>query len=105
MKPFPGNSIERATKDAFQITMWEYEQMWTQNESEFPGEELFLAGERVKAGTYRQIGGSREVRLEREDVLPASLDGRVACYLRVYPWGQALMTTKRAVQSETQVVS
>lgn len=45
--------------------------------------ELFLAGERVPAGTYRQIGGNREVLLATEDWLPASLDGRVACYERV----------------------
>jgi len=52
-------------------------------------EDLFLAGETVRPGVYRQIGGDREVRLEREDVLPASLDGRVACYMRVNPnWGQ-----------------
>ena len=52
-------------------------------------EDLFLAGEKVSAGVYRQIGGDREVRLEREDVLPASLDGRVACYMRVHStWGQ-----------------
>ena len=46
-------------------------------------EELFLAGERVRPGTYRQIGGIRQVKLEQDDFLPASLDGRVACYMRV----------------------
>ena len=52
-------------------------------------EDLFLAGEKVRAGVYRQIGGEREVRLDHEDVLPASLDGRVACYTRVSStWGQ-----------------
>lgn len=52
-------------------------------------DDLFLAGEKVCAGIYRQIGGEREVRLEREDILPASMDGRVACYTRVNPdWGQ-----------------
>lgn len=44
---------------------------------------LFLAGERVAPGLYRQIGGTRELYLEQEDYLPASLDGRVACYVRV----------------------
>ncbi len=48
-------------------------------------EDLFLAGEKVLPGIYRQIGGDREVRLEREDVLPGSLDGRVACYMRILP--------------------
>ena len=52
-------------------------------------EDLFLAGETVRPGIYRQIGGEREVRLEREDVLPASLDGRVACYMCITPtWAQ-----------------
>ena len=52
-------------------------------------EELFLAGEKVLPGTYRQIGGGREIRIEKEDFLPASLDGRVACYMRVRnTWGQ-----------------
>lgn len=53
------------------------------------GEELFLAGEKVLPGLYRQIGSRREVRLDKEDYLPASLDGRVACYMRVRnTWGQ-----------------
>ena len=46
-------------------------------------DELFLAGEKVRPGTYRQIGGVRQVLLEYDDFLPASLDGRVACYMRV----------------------
>jgi hypothetical protein len=51
--------------------------------------ELYLAGERVPPGIYRQVGGTREVHLETEDYLPASLDGRIACYERVlYTWGQ-----------------
>jgi hypothetical protein len=45
--------------------------------------ELYLAGERVPPGVYREISSRREVRLEREDYLPASLDGRVACYQRM----------------------
>lgn len=61
-------------------------------------EDLFLAGEKVRPGIYRQIGGEREVRLEREDVLPASLDGRVACYMRINPtWGQ--MDHQQAAQA------
>ncbi|HZT41011.1 MAG TPA: hypothetical protein VFA07_02420 [Chthonomonadaceae bacterium] len=52
-------------------------------------EELFLAGEKVQPGLYRQLGSGREVRLEEEDVLPASFDGRVACYMRVQnTWSQ-----------------
>lgn len=56
--------------------------MWQRSEHEGV-EELYLAGEKVLPGVYRQIGGSREVRFEKEDILPASLDGRVACYMRV----------------------
>lgn len=53
------------------------------------GDDLYLAGEKVLAGTYRQIGGGREIRLEKDDFLPASLDGRVACYMRIHStWGQ-----------------
>lgn len=61
-------------------------------------EDLFLAGEKVCPGVYRQIGGDREVRFDREDILPASLDGRVACYMRVHPnWGQ--MRRQQAAQA------
>jgi hypothetical protein len=57
--------------------------MWKQPENGQYVDELFLAGERVPSGIYKQIGGTREVRLEHEDFLPASLDGRVACYTRI----------------------
>ena len=51
--------------------------------------EIFLAGERVPPGAYREIAGPRMVVLDHEDYLPASLDGRVACYERMrYTWGQ-----------------
>jgi hypothetical protein len=63
--------------------------MWKQPENDQFVEELFLAGERVPSGVYRQIGGDREVCLDHEDFLPASLDGRVACYMRVQStWAQ-----------------
>ncbi len=59
--------------------------------------EIYLAGEHVPAGRYRQIGLAREVVLESEDVLPASLDGRVACYERIEPrgWSQHRNANKR----------
>ena len=63
--------------------------MWEQPENDQFADELFLAGERVPSGTYRQVGGGREIRLDHEDTLPASLDGRVACYMRVHnAWSQ-----------------
>ncbi len=42
--------------------------------------DLYLAGERAPRGVYRQVDSNREIVLDREDTLPASLDGRVACY-------------------------
>jgi len=45
-------------------------------------EEYFLAGHRVPAGVYHQVGGPRKVRLEQEGILPASCDGKVAVYVR-----------------------
>lgn len=61
---------------------------------------FFLAGEWVEPGRYRQVGGRREVLLERTGVLPASLDGRVACYERVeQTWGE--MTQMMAQSSPT----
>jgi hypothetical protein len=63
--------------------------MWQETEHDLVAEELFLAGERVLPGTYRRVGGGREVRLEKEDILPASLDGQVACYKRIKnTWAQ-----------------
>ena len=44
---------------------------------------LYIAGEQVPPGMYRQIGGTRLVSLELTDYLPASLDGHVACYIRI----------------------
>jgi hypothetical protein len=62
--------------------------MWHRTEQDAT-EEFYLAGERVAPGIYRQVGGHREVQIDQEDVLPASLDGRVACYLRVHDtWRQ-----------------
>lgn len=58
---------------------------------------LYLAGERVPAGAYRQVETHRVVRLDHEDHLPASLDGRVACYVRLAPsWRQPTELTSAA---------
>lgn len=43
---------------------------------------LFVAGQTVPPGTYRLVGSRREVRLDRDDILPATCDGRVAVYER-----------------------
>ena len=57
--------------------------MWHRPENDQYVDEILLAGDRVSAGVYRRLGSSQIVRLETEDYLPASLDGRVACYLPV----------------------
>ena len=44
---------------------------------------LFIAGEVVPPGRYRLIGSGRMIDLPREEMLPATMDGRVACYQRI----------------------
>jgi hypothetical protein len=52
-------------------------------------DELYIAGQRAPSGRYREVGTGREVILDEQDILPASLDGRVAAYICVqYTWGQ-----------------
>ena len=51
--------------------------MWQQEYDQF-AEELFLAGERVPPGNYRQIDSKRDIQIPSKDYLPASLDGRIA---------------------------
>ena len=55
------------------------------NAGESAEEGVHLAGSRVPAGRYvrADIAWGRMLVLEREDWLPASLDGRVAQYRRV----------------------
>jgi hypothetical protein len=51
--------------------------------------DLYLAGELVPAGVYRDVDTGREIRLETAGFLPASLDGRVAAYVCVlYTWDE-----------------
>lgn len=40
----------------------------------------FVAGHAAPAGTYRLVETGREVRLDLEDVLPATCDGYAALY-------------------------
>jgi len=42
----------------------------------------FLAGDVVSAGVYWEIDGVREIWFTHTGILPASLDGRVAAYIR-----------------------
>lgn len=45
-------------------------------------DDFFIAGQKVAPGRYRLVGSQRDVCLDREDTLPASLDGKVAVYVR-----------------------
>lgn len=65
-----------------------------------PGDDrLFLAGHKAPIGLYRLVGTAQEVRLDQEDDLPATLDGRVAVYERRIPtWAEWQSEQKR--QSE-----
>ena len=58
--------------------------------------ELFLAGEVVPPGAYRDINGGRMVELRTADVLPASLNGQVACYSRMVNPGFAVVSHERS---------
>ena len=52
---------------------------------------LYRAGQYAPAGTYREIDGPRRtIVLYADDYLPASLDGRVACYERIATAADAL---------------
>ena len=42
----------------------------------------FVAGQRVAPGTYIEVESRRVIHVEREDLLPASCDGRVATYVQ-----------------------
>jgi hypothetical protein len=54
----------------------------------FHSEKLLLAGRTVPAGAYREVESGRVVVLDTEERLPASLDGRVACYLPLTSGGR-----------------
>ena len=49
------------------------------------GRELYDAGEWVTAGLYLNVDTQQEVMLPLPGILPASLDGHVACYVRLQP--------------------
>ena len=61
--------------------------MWKQdpNGQYVDSDDLLLTGECVPAGVYMQAGGGREVWLDKTDNLPASVDGKVVCYMRINP--------------------
>jgi hypothetical protein len=60
-----------------------------------PGE-VHLAGERAASGTYVQVDSGRWVHLAEEGYLPASMDGHVACYVRMdHAWGRHMSARSR----------
>ena len=63
---------------------------FTKHAAHLPGDDrLFLAGHKVPAGHYLLVGTQQEVRLDQEDDLPATCDGRVAVYERLTPtWAE-----------------
>jgi hypothetical protein len=55
------------------------------------GEEVFVAGQWVPAGTYRLVDSYKTVTLEAAGLLPPSFDGRRAEYCRLErPWSASL---------------
>ncbi|HEX2916639.1 MAG TPA: hypothetical protein VH186_38115 [Chloroflexia bacterium] len=51
------------------------------------GEEIFVVGQWVPAGTYQLIDSTKIINLDKPGFLPPSFDGRRAEYLRVErPW-------------------
>ena len=69
--------------------------MSKQPDTDMFARELYLAGERVTPGHYRQVDGARIVELDLEGYLPASLDGTVACFVREQrPWGQMQQSSR-----------
>ena len=57
--------------------------MWARPLNDQYADEIFVAGELVEPGIYRQLQSDRRVVLNTAERLPASLDGRVATYVRV----------------------
>ena len=62
------------------------------------GEEVFIAGQVVPAGTYRQLDSPRFVTLEVAGPLSPSFDGRRAEYCRVErPWITAQIVSQKVI--------
>ncbi len=59
-------------------------------------ETFWLAGQRVQPGRYQNVSTGRIVELPKQDTLPASLDGCVACYVRLsHAWEQIRLRYSR----------
>lgn len=63
--------------------------------------ELLLAGQRTRPGNYQELGTGRTITLKQEDALPATLDGRVACYIRLdNTWAQIASRRLRRTEGD-----
>ena len=64
---------------------------------------LFLAGHKAPAGLYRLVETDHEVRLDQEDDLPATCDGRVAVYEHHIPtWAERQSEQSTAARPQTE---
>jgi hypothetical protein len=59
--------------------------VWNQPKNDSLTMELFLQGQRVPCGTYKRIDGPYFVSVPNAGLLPAALDGNIACYMRNLP--------------------
>ena len=67
-----------------------------------PESTLYLAGERVVAGSYRQLEAKLIIHLDEEDFLPAGLDGHVACYVRIIDVEDLFVSTSAVVEAKSR---
>jgi len=50
-------------------------------------DELYLSGEPVSSGTYREVGTDRQIQIEQGDRLPPAPDGSATAYVCLnYIW-------------------
>jgi hypothetical protein len=69
--------------------------MWSSIYDDAFADHLLLAGQRALPGLYKELGTGRIVQLESEEPLPATLNGRVACYVRMSArWGDGTRHTE-----------
>ena len=63
--------------------------MWQQPDNDQFVDELLLAGQKAAPGLYRELGTGRLDEMAYEEPIPATLDGRIACYVKISNlWGQ-----------------
>lgn len=74
-----------------------------QHEVDSMPDELHFAGTIAPAGLYRLVGTNVKILMEEEGYLPASLDGRVACYEPIRStWHQLQQQNRRGSDNPVQ---